>query len=99
MIQCLLTGENGAIEKIGEPCPGCWVNVVAPTEEERAWLEEGLGVLPEFVSSALDDEETSRIDYDEDAHQIFVIVDYPVVGEDGAGVRPQSPLQYDTMPL
>lgn len=99
MIQCLLTGENGAIEKIGEPCPGCWVNVVAPTEEERAWLEEGLGVLPEFVSSALDDEETSRIDYDEDARQIFVIVDYPVVGEDGAGVRPQSPLQYDTMPL
>ena len=26
-------------------------------------------------------------------------MDYPVVGEDGAGVRPQSPLQYDTMPL
>ena len=99
MIECLLTGANGTMERVEAPCPGCWVNVVAPTDEERSWLESELGVLPEFVRSALDDEETSRIDYDEDARQIFVIVDYPVVGEDGAGVRPQSPLQYDTMPL
>lgn len=99
MIECLLTGANGTIERVDDPCPGCWVNAVAPTEAERAWLETELGVLPEFVRSALDDEETSRVDYDEDERQIFVIVDYPVVGEDGAGVRPQSPLQYDTMPL
>lgn len=99
MIECLLTGANGTMEKVEAPCPGCWVNVVAPTDEERSWLETELGVLPEFVRSALDDEETSRVDYDEDERQIFVIVDYPVVGEDGAGVRPQSPLQYDTMPL
>ena len=59
MIQCLLTSENGTIEKVPEPCSGCWVSVVAPTDEERAWLEGELGVLPEFVSSALDDEETS----------------------------------------
>ncbi len=94
-----MTGANGAMERVEAPCPGCWVNVVAPTPEERAWLETEVGVLPEFLRSALDDEETSRLDYDEDERQIFVIVDYPVVGEDGAGVRAQSPLQYDTMPL
>ena len=99
MIECLMTGADGTITRVEAPCPGCWINAVAPTPEERAWLEREVGVLPEFVSSALDDEETSRIDYDDDARQIFVIVDYPVVGEDGAGVRPQSPLQYDTMPL
>ena len=99
MIECLMTGSDGTITRVEAPCPGCWINAVAPTPEERAWLECEVGVLPEFVSSALDDEETSRIDYDDDARQIFVIVDYPVVGEDGAGVRPQSPLQYDTMPL
>lgn len=99
MIECLLTGANGTITRVDAPCPGCWINAVAPTPEERAWLENEVGVLPEFVRSALDDEETSRIDYDDDERQIFVIVDYPVVGEDGAGVRPQSPLQYDTMPL
>lgn len=99
MIECLMTGADGTITRTEAPCPGCWINVVAPTSEERTWLENEVGVLPEFVRSALDDEETSRVDYDEDERQIFVIVDYPMVGEDGAGVRPQSPLQYDTMPL
>ena len=99
MIECLLTGANGTTESVETPSPGCWVNVVAPSPEERAWLENELGVLPEFVRSALDEEETSRIDYDDDAHQIFVIVDYPVVDEEGAGVRASLPLQYDTMPL
>ena len=98
MIECLLTGANGTVERVKAPCPGCWVNAVAPSEEERAWLEAEVGVLPEFVLSALDEEETSRVDYDEDARQIFVIVDYPVVDEDGT-VRASLPLQYDTMPL
>lgn len=98
MIECLLTGANGTVERVEAPCPGCWVNAVAPSEEERAWLEAEVGVLPEFVLSALDEEETSRVDYDEDARQIFVIVDYPVVDEDGT-VRASLPLQYDTMPL
>ena len=98
MIECLLTGANGTMERVEAPCPGCWVNAVAPSEEERAWLENEVGVLPEFVRSALDEEETSRVDYDEDARQIFVIVDYPVVDEDGT-VRASLPLQYDTMPL
>ena len=99
MIEYLKTNDAGAIEQLAAPEVGCWVNVVAPKPDEVDVLERELGVLPEFVSSALDEEETSRIDYDDDARQIFVIVDYPVVGEDGAGVRPQSPLQYDTMPL
>ena len=98
MIECLLTSASGTMERVEAPCPGCWVNVVAPTDDERAWLEGELGVLPEFVRSALDEEETSRVDYDEDARQIFVIVDYPVVDEDGS-VRASLPLQYDTMPL
>lgn len=96
MIECFKTQETGRIEKIEQPQAGCWVNVVAPTAEERSWLEGELGVLPEFVSSALDEEETSRIDFDEEVNQIFVIVDYPIEpGEDGkAGSH-----QYDTMPL
>lgn len=99
MIECLMTGANGTIARVEAPCPGCWINAVAPSEEELAWLEHEIGVLPEFVRSALDEEETSRIDYDEDARQIFVIVDYPVVDEDGTTVRTSLPLTYDTMPL
>ena len=99
MIEYLKTGSAGSVERLEAPETGCWVNVVAPTPEELELLERELGVLPEFVRSALDEEETSRIDYDDDAHQIFVIVDYPVVDEDGAAVRTSLPLQYDTMPL
>ena len=85
MIECYKTATAGSIERIEAPESGCWVNAIAPTPEERTWLEEELGVLPEFVRSALDDEETSRIDYDEDVNQTFVIVDYPVApGEEGA---------------
>ncbi|OUO35241.1 magnesium transporter CorA family protein [Olsenella sp. An290] len=99
MIEYLKTGTDGTMERLEAPETGCWVNAVAPTAEERELLERELGVLPEFVGSALDEEETSRIDYDDDANQIFVIVDYPTVEEDGAPARGSLPLQYDTMPL
>ncbi len=99
MIECLLTDAKGVMERVDVPRPGCWVNVVSPADEERDWLAEELGVLPEFVRSALDEEETSRIDYDEDSRQTFVIVDYPRVDEEGTTVRDSLPLQYDTMPL
>lgn len=99
MIEYLKTNDAGAIEQLAAPEAGCWVNVVAPTPDEVDVLERELGVLSEFVSSALDEEETSRIDYDDDARQIFVIVDYPVVDEDRAAARSSLPLTYDTMPL
>ena len=99
MIEFLKTQTPGRVERIEAPEPGCWVNAVAPTPEERIWLEQELGVLPEFVSSALDEEETPRLDYDEDANQIFVIVDYPIApGEDDIPADATSRM-YDTMPL
>ena len=98
MIEFFKTAEPGAPGRIEAPEPGCWVNVVAPSPEERAWLESELGVLPDFLQSALDEEETSRIDYDEDENQIFVIVDYPIAVDDGP-TKGSLPLQYDTMPL
>lgn len=97
MVECLLTASDGRVERVASPEPGCWVNVVAPSQEEREWLEGEVGVLPEFVRSALDDEETSRIDFDDEVNQIFVVVDYPTVEDQpSAGSLPQ---RYDTMPL
>ena len=98
MIEYLKTNDAGAIEQLAAPEVGCWVNVVAPKPDEVDVLERELGVLPEFVSSALDEEETSRIDYDDDVNQIFVIVDYPTA-KFTPGTRDTLPLQYDTMPL
>ena len=98
MIECFKTGADGATKRVSAPEAGCWINVVAPTHEERTWLESEVGVLPEFVRAALDEEETSHIDYDEDVNQTFVIVDYPSA-EDVEEMNAPSMLQYTTLPL
>lgn len=69
----------------------CWINLCAPTEEELAQVEEATGVLPEFLRAALDEEERSRIDSDED--QTMVLVDIPRVELDGKNYL------YSTLPM
>ncbi|MBD5116809.1 MAG: magnesium transporter CorA family protein [Ruminococcaceae bacterium] len=55
---------------------GCWVSAVAPTESEISLLETELGVDRDFIRSALDEEETSRIENEEG--QTLIVLDYPV---------------------
>lgn len=98
MVECYKTGLDGITTKIDAPESGCWVNVVEPTPEERIWLEQTVGIVPEFVRSALDEEETSHIDYDEDVNQTLVIVDYPSE-EDVEDMQDPSMLQYTTLPI
>ena len=76
MLEFYKTFEDGT-RRIAEPEPGCWINAVAPTEEERNFLIEQIGILPEFVKSSLDEEESSHIDYDDDFRQVLIIFDYP----------------------
>lgn len=85
-------------KKIDTLEPGSWVNVVAPSEEEKQYLIEELGVLPEFVRASLDAEESSHIDYDEDYNQTLVIVDYPSADEN-ADEYDKNMLQYTTLPM
>lgn len=85
-------------KQIDKPESGSWISVVAPTEEEKNYLIEEIGILPEFVNSSLDAEESSHIDYDEDVKQTLIIVDYPSAEkvEDGYD---KNTLQYTTLPL
>lgn len=98
MIECYLTDAQGVMNKVEAPQPGCWINLVEPTPEESSWLINEIGVVPEFVHSALDEEETSHIDYDEDVHQTLVIVDYPSA-EDTEDMQDPSMIQYQTLPI
>lgn len=95
MLEFYKTFEDGT-RKIDIPEPGCWINVVAPTEEERNYLTETIGVLPEFVKSSLDEEESSHIDYDDDFRQTLIIVDYPSADDDDPD---NTNPQYSTLPL
>lgn len=90
--------ENGKVQKIEEMEPGCWVDLLDPTAEERLWLSQELMIVPEFVQSAFDDEETAHIDMDEDTGQVLVIVDCPFV-EDESEMVDSSIVQYDTHPM
>lgn len=85
-------------KKIDKPEPGSWISAIAPTEEEKNYLIEEMGILPEFVKSSLDVEESSHIDYDEDYNQTLVIVDYPSAEEVEDGYD-KNMLQYTTLPL
>ena len=69
-----------------------------PTAEERLWLQQDLEIVPEFVRSAFDDEETAHVDFDEDTGQVLVIVDCPFVEDESESVD-RSIVQYDTHPL
>ena len=106
MIECFKTtveeDESGEkvflTSRVAGPCPGCWVSVVAPTKQERAWMQDEMGVIPDFVASALDDEESSRIERDDETSQVLVIVDCHFV-EDNSEAASNSIIQYDTHPL
>lgn len=54
---------------------GCWVNVVSPDEEEIRYLIEDLKLDSGFVRSSLDEEESSRIESEDD--QVLMIIDTP----------------------
>jgi magnesium transporter len=70
---------------------GCWINVIAPSDEELILISKKTGVPLEFLNAPLDDEETSRIDFEDDT--IVVIVDIPFTEME------DNSLIYDTYPL
>lgn len=69
------TVENTIVE-LETMEPGCWVSAVAPTETEISSLQEELNIDRDFIRSALDEEETSRIESDDG--QTLIVLDYPV---------------------
>ena len=70
---------------------GCWINLVAPTEEEIDLVVKNIDLEQNFLRDALDDEEKPRIDVDED--QTLIIIDVPYVYEDDQSIK------FETVPM
>ena len=70
---------------------GCWINVIAPSDEELILISKKTGIPIEFLKAPLDDEETSRIDIEDG--NIIIIVDIPFTEME------DNSLTYDTYPL
>ena len=90
MITVVKTVEGSQVV-LSAPEKGCWIHMTAPTLEEVNQIREATGVSDEMLKTALDDEERSHIDFEED--MTLIIVDIPYVTVEG------STTVYNTMPL
>ena len=77
--------ESGVLAQCDTPEPGCWISVVDPTPEEVMQLIEVYGLDSGFVKSSLDEEESSRIEREDE--QTLVIIDTPVSSTDEDNTR------------
>ena len=68
--------EKGTLTQCEAPIVGCWISVVDPTPQEVKELIEDYGLDNGFVKSSIDEEESSRIEREDD--QTLVIIDTPV---------------------
>lgn len=87
MLTIYKTVENGELVNLTNFEKGCWIHIVNPSDEEVSHAAQALSLPAEVIKYALDEEESSRIDYDD--NYVLVIIKIPVVNND----------IYDTLPL
>ena len=68
--------NNGRLCECDKAQSGCWVSVVDPTPQEIKDLIDDFGLDSGFVKSSLDEEESSRIESEDE--QTLIIIDTPV---------------------
>lgn len=93
MIQIFKTSseDNKILNQLDDIEQGCWINIVAPSDEELILISNKTGISLEFLKASLDDEETSRIDIEDNVTSIIVDIPFTEM-EDNS-------LTYDTYPL
>ncbi|MBP5604832.1 MAG: magnesium transporter CorA family protein [Ruminiclostridium sp.] len=91
MINIYRSSGTGMTE-INEFEAGSWISAVAPTEAEISQLENELSIDRGFIRSALDEEESSRIESDEG--QTLIVLDYPI-----AEKNDDDTFSYSTLPM
>ena len=90
MLQIFKSLESGHLEELTLKTieKGSWINIVDPTPYELKLISTLTEVEPDFLRSALDDEERSHIDVEDEA--IMILTNVPIVQEEES---------YDTLPL
>lgn len=90
MLQIFKTIDGRLIEQ-EEITEGAWVHLVDPEKEELNRIAAELGIEMDYLTAALDEEESPRVESDDG--QTLIIVDMPIVQPDG------RTFVYDTIPL
>ena len=89
---CFYKTIENKLKRVDTVSAGCWVNVVSPSAEEIRFLTEELHLDQSFVSAALDEEESSRVEVEDE--QTLIIIDTPIAVTEG-----ENTLVYTTMPV
>lgn len=82
---------TGGLRTLEQWQPNCWVQVTCPTQEDKDFLENTLGIPDYFISDIADTDERARYEFDDG--WILIILRIPYVKE----VRSRTP--YITIPL
>jgi magnesium transporter len=70
---------------------GAWISLVNPAPEELNFIGKKLSVEKDFLGAALDEEETARLETEDD--QVLILVDTPYVE------KADNHIVYETLPL
>lgn len=85
---------DGRVTQMNAFTEGCWVNMVRPSSDEIDSIVQIAHVEEEFVRAALDPEESSRVETEDE--QLLMIVDIPMVErssvEDGQQIFSTLPM-------
>ena len=87
--------DAGRVVQIPAFEAGCWINLVRPSSEEIKFILEDRGVEEDFLRAALDPEESSRVEVEEE--QTLLIVDIPTVEE--SNVEQNESKVFGTLPM
>ena len=87
----LTDAATGVTRTVDAPCKDCWISMVNPSDEEQKLIAQRYNIDIDDVRAALDDDERSRIEFEDD--YTLILVDIPSVEmRDGVG-------RYVTIPL
>ena len=84
---------DGRITEVESIEKDTWINLVAPTDEELQFVSETLHVEDDFLKAALDEEEISRVELDDETGQALITVDVPLINQT------EELLMYSTLPV
>lgn len=82
------TIDNKLVKLDAVEATGVWINLVCPTENEIEETVAQTGLSPEYLRAALDEEEVSRMEAED--NQMLIIIDVPIIKANDS---------YDTIPL
>lgn len=73
-----IDGKMVEIESIEK---NSWINMINPTDDELQFIIHELNIDPDFLRAALDEEEISRVEVDDDKHSLITL-DVPIIEKD-----------------